>query len=53
MVMTHTGYIKIREFIDQLRNYQRLQKNLIDRRAILVHYRFAKLQELNKQAVEK
>jgi len=48
MVMTHTGCIKVREFIDQLSNYQPLQKNLNDRRVILVHYRFAKLEELTK-----
>ena len=46
MVMTHTGYIKVREFIDQLSNYQPLQKNLTDQRVILVHYRLAKLEEL-------
>jgi hypothetical protein len=45
-VMTRTCYIKVREFIDQLSNYQPLQKNLTDRRVILVHYRSAKLEKL-------
>jgi hypothetical protein len=44
--MTHAGYIKVREFIDQLSNHQPLQKNLTDRRVILVQYRSAKLEEL-------
>jgi len=46
MALTHTGYIKVREFIDELSNYQPLQKKLNDRRVILVPYRFAKLEEL-------
>jgi hypothetical protein len=53
MVKTHTGYIKVREFIDQLRNYQPLQKYVIDQRAILVHYRSAKLDELTNNLSKK
>jgi hypothetical protein len=53
MVTTHTGYRKVREFIDHLSNYQPLQNNLIDRRVILVHYRFAKLEELTNNLLKK
>ena len=46
MAMTHTGHIKVREFIDQLSNCQPLQKNRSDGRVILVHCRSEKLEEL-------
>jgi hypothetical protein len=50
--MTHAGYIIVREFIDQLSNCQPLQKNLTDRRVILVQYRSAKLGELTNNLLK-
>jgi hypothetical protein len=52
MVTIHTGYRNVREFIDHLSNYHPLQKNLIDRRVILVHYRFTKLEELTNNLLK-
>lgn len=46
------GYIKVWEFIDQFSNYQPLQNNLNDSRAILVQYRFAKLEKLTNNLLQ-